>query len=63
MENSRKDNLICKLKKDEHIEMLSKTIQDLYDFKNRFNRIVELNSLEYYAEDIEDEFRKCAETV
>ena len=51
------------LKKDEQIKMLSKALQDLYDFKNRFNRIVELNNLNYYAEDIEDEFRKCAETV
>ena len=51
------------LKKDEQIKMLSKALQDLYDFKNRFNRIVELNNLNYYAEDIEDEFRKCDETV
>ena len=51
------------LKKDEQIKMLSKELQDLYDFKNRFNRMVELNNLDYYAEDIEDEFRKCAETV
>ena len=51
------------LKKDEQIKMLSKALQDLYDFKNRFNRIVELNNLNYYAEDIEDEFRKCADTV
>ena len=51
------------LKKDEQIKMLSKALQDLSDFKNRFNRMVELNNLDYYAEDIEDEFRKCAETV
>lgn len=51
------------LKKDEQIKMLSKTLQDLYDFKNRFNRIVELNNLDYYAEDIEDEFREYEKTV
>ena len=51
------------LKKDEQIKMLSKALQDLYDFKNRFNRIVELNNLNYYAEDIEDKIRECAETV
>ena len=51
------------LKKDEQIKMLSKEIQDLYDFKNRFNRMVELNNLNYYAEDIEDKIRECAETV
>ena len=51
------------LKKDEQIKMLSKALQDLYDFKNRFNRIVELNNLDYYAEDIEDEFREYEKTV
>lgn len=51
------------LRKDEQIKMLSNTLQDLYDFKNRFNRMVELNNLNYYAEDIEDRFRECSETV
>ena len=51
------------LQKDEKIKMLSKALQDLYDFKNRFNRMVELNNLDYYAEDIEDEFREYEKTV
>ena len=51
------------LKKDEQIKMLSKTLQDLFEFKNRFNRMVELNNLDYYAEDIEDEFREYEETI
>ena len=51
------------LQKDEQIKMLSKALQDLYDFKNRFNRMVELNNLDYYVEDIEDEFREYEKTV
>ena len=51
------------LKKDEQIKMLSNTLQDLFEFKNRFNRMVELNNLDYYAEDIEDEFREYEKTV
>lgn len=51
------------LRKDEQIKMLSNTLQDLFEFKNRFNRMVELNNLNYYAEDIEDRFRECSETV
>ena len=52
-----------KFKKDEQIKMLSNTLQDLFEFKNRFNRMVELNNLDYYAEDIEDEFSEYEETI